>query len=189
MTKALLGNEAGLPLHKSQLSDFVNNNAPKLGSGTPPDQSYFLLGQEIAFDLPDNLFTDPDNDTLSITVSGLPAGLGYTAGQGVAGGSISGSGAASGALVGSWLVQLSGSDPSGLSASRNFKINFNPIVKTGSNGSAADETVLGSSGNDQLSGGCGQNYFLFEGENFGHDVITDWTAGYQWDKWDTRTRI
>ncbi len=132
MTKALLGKYA------HQLSDFVNNNAPKLGSGTPPDQSYFLLGQEIAFDLPDNLFTDPDNDTLSITVSGLPAGLGYTAGQGVAG--FPAAQSLGGQLAGAERPIPPACQPAAISKSTSIPLS-RPM---------ADETVLGSSGNDQL---------------------------------------
>ncbi len=40
-------------------------------------------------------------------------------------------------------------------------------------GGVGDDTLEGGLGNDVLSGGNGSDLFLFEGDDLGHDTITD----------------
>ena len=183
MTKALQETKPGIALHKAELAKFAANNAPQAGDGKPADQEFYLYGQEISFDLAANLFTDADGDDLAISITGLPAGLGF------ADGTISGSAAARSALVGNWLVKITATDPLGLYVTRDFQVTLNPFIKAGSRGTDANEAVLGSSKDDTLSGGKGQNYFIFEGTQFGDDVIMDWAASYDWTVWDNTHKM
>ena len=59
-------------------------------------------------------FTDPNNDTLTYTASGLPSWMSFTAGNRTFSGTPS--------AVGSWTITLTATDPAGVSASTSFVV-------------------------------------------------------------------
>ncbi|MBB5142132.1 beta-propeller fold lactonase family protein [Desulfovibrio intestinalis] len=76
-------------------------------SFTPPQATE---GENYSLTLPENLFTDPDGDNLSLSVSGLPEGLSFDPATGRISGTPSGSG--------TFTIVITATDPSLASASR-----------------------------------------------------------------------
>lgn len=44
-------------------------------------------------------------------------------------------------------------------------------------GGSGDDTIIGGAGDDTMTGGTGADTFVFDGDNFGHDLIIDFAIG------------
>ncbi|MFT4302879.1 MAG: beta-propeller fold lactonase family protein [Desulfovibrio sp.] len=80
-------------------------------SFTPPQATE---GEDYSLTLPENLFTDPDGDNLSLSVSGLPEGLSFDPATGRISGTPSGSG--------TFTIVITATDPSLASVSRSVTL-------------------------------------------------------------------
>ncbi|GAB3570527.1 hypothetical protein GCM10027578_26870 [Spirosoma luteolum] len=86
------------------------NRPPVVGTGLGHQTAQ--AGQGYTLFIPAGAFTDPDNDPLGLSVSGLPAGLTFSAAQPAITGTP--------AQAGSWVVQVTATDPGNLSTSFSF---------------------------------------------------------------------
>jgi hypothetical protein len=94
------------------------NRPPMVGTGLA-DQTA-RVGQGYTLFIPTGTFTDPDNDPLQLSVSGLPAGLSFSAAQNAITGTP--------AQAGSSSVQVTATDPGGLSTSLRFVLTVQPAT-------------------------------------------------------------
>ncbi|PRY21563.1 putative Ig domain-containing protein, partial [Spirosoma oryzae] len=96
----------------------TGNRAPVVGTGLG-DQTA-TAGQGYTLFIPAGTFTDPDNDALQLSVSGLPAGLSFSSVQNAITGTP--------AQAGSATVQVTATDPGGLSTSLSFVLTVQPAA-------------------------------------------------------------
>ena len=111
------------PGNLSVSTTFVITVSPAQASNTPPTVANAIgprsatVGQAFSFTIPSNTFTDAETpNSLTITVSGLPAGLTFS------GGTISGTPT----TAGSYTVTVTATDPGNLSVSTTFVITVSP---------------------------------------------------------------
>ena len=166
------------------------NDAP-VAANPIPDQTV-EESQPFSFQIPTDTFTDLDaGDTLSYSAAGLAAGMTFDASTGTF------DWTPGSADVGSYSIQITATDSSGLSASDTFVLTISAIadeVITGDDGpnylvggagddslfglggddvlegNAGNDTLDGGSGNDWLNGGSGANTYIFSA-GWGNDVI------------------
>ncbi|GAB3642951.1 hypothetical protein GCM10027423_35870 [Spirosoma arcticum] len=91
-------------------------NAPPIFNGPLPDQTG-TVGIPFGYALPINAFTDPNNDALSYSVSGLPPGITF------GGGTFAGVPT----MVGAYTVVITATDPSLLSATGSLLITIGTL--------------------------------------------------------------
>ncbi|TBU90035.1 putative Ig domain-containing protein [Phytopseudomonas dryadis] len=96
-----------------QLAVTEINQAP-LASGESYDLAAASAGESYSATLPATLFSDADGDSLTWSVSGLPAGLSFDAASLTLSGSI--------ASAGSYTLTVTATDPSGATASRELTL-------------------------------------------------------------------
>ncbi|WP_185155642.1 putative Ig domain-containing protein [Rudanella paleaurantiibacter] len=112
----LLG-QSGPPASATLIVQPAANRPPSATS--IPDQTA-VVGQIFSYTIPNNTFTDPDGQTLTLTASGLPAGTIFS------GNSISGTPSQTGVNS----VTVVATDPGGLSVSASFLITVVPQSTT-----------------------------------------------------------
>jgi hypothetical protein len=123
------------------------NRPPVVGTGL--DIQTAQVGQGFTLFIAAGTFTDPDNDPLQISVSGLPAGLSFSAAQNAITGTP--------VQAGSSTIQVSATDPGGLSVSTSFVLTVQPAPTTPTPGVFSIAGVTGvrcetlSAGERQLS--------------------------------------
>jgi hypothetical protein len=96
----------------------AGNRPPVVGTGLGNQTA--TAGQGYTLFIPAGTFTDPDNNPLQLTVSGLPAGLSFSAAQNAITGTP--------AQAGSSSVQVTATDPGGLSVSLSFVLTVQPAT-------------------------------------------------------------
>jgi hypothetical protein len=96
----------------------TGNRAPVVGTGLGDQTAQ--AGQGYTLFIPAGTFTDPDNDALQLSVSGLPAGLSYSSALTAITGTP--------AQAGSSTVQVTATDPGGLSTSTSFVLTVQPAA-------------------------------------------------------------
>jgi hypothetical protein len=106
----------GTPAASQTFTIHVIVQAPPVVANTIPNQ-VGTVGQAFSYTIPSNTFSDPNGDALTLSVSGLPAGLGF------ANGVISGTPSVSGVST----VTVTATDPGSLSVSTTFTITINPV--------------------------------------------------------------
>ena len=109
-----------------------SDNLPPTLSGSLTDQTA-TVGMAFTYDLPAGLFTDPNGDTLTLSATGLPAGLSFDASGN---GSISGMPTTDGTVT----VTITASDPDDASASGSFMLTVNPAADD-NNAPVADGSI------------------------------------------------
>jgi hypothetical protein len=125
----------------------TGNRPPTVGTALGSQMAQ--AGQGYTLFIPAGTFTDPDNDQLQLSVSGLPAGLSFSAAQHAITGTPS--------QAGTSTVQVSATDPGGLSASTSFVLTVQPASTTPTPGGFSIAGVTGvrcetlSAGERQLS--------------------------------------
>ncbi|WP_080237662.1 putative Ig domain-containing protein [Spirosoma rigui] len=102
------------------------NRAPVVGSGVASQTA--TVGQGYTLVIPAGTFTDPDGDALSLSATGLPAGLSF------AGSTLTGTPSTTGVST----VNLTAVDPAGLSATLSFTLT---VVPTTGNPPSADFAI------------------------------------------------
>ncbi|WP_020601497.1 beta strand repeat-containing protein [Spirosoma spitsbergense] len=90
-------------------------NQPPVVANAIPNQTG-TVGTAFSYMIPANTFTDPNGDMLTLSATGLPAGLSF------AGSTISGTPSASGVST----VSITATDPGGLFVSTSFMLTINP---------------------------------------------------------------
>ena len=101
------------------------NDAPVLSN--PPQSTYIAApGSAYTLDLPSNVFTDPNGDSLTYSASGLPSWLSFTAST------VRFTGTPSTAHIGASTITLTATDPDGASRSTTFtlRVNSAPVVSS-----------------------------------------------------------
>lgn len=90
------------------------NTAPVVTNVIPNQTA--MVGRAFSYSLPANTFTDPDGQPLTVSVSNLPGGLTYSAGNAVISGTITS------AVASPVAVTVTATDPGGLRASTSFSL-------------------------------------------------------------------
>jgi hypothetical protein len=125
----------------------AGNRPPAVGTGLANQTAQ--AGQGYTLFIPAGTFTDPDNDPLQLSVSGLPAGLSFSVAQNAITGTP--------AQAGSSTVQVTATDPGNLSTSTSFVLTVQPAATTPTPGVFSIAGVTGvrcetlSAGERQLS--------------------------------------
>jgi hypothetical protein len=125
----------------------TGNLPPTVGSALASQTAQ--AGQGYTLFIPAGTFTDPDNDPLQLSVSGLPAGLSFSAAQNAITGTP--------AQAGSSTVQVTATDPGNLSTSISFVLVVQSAATTPTPGMFSIAGVTGvrcetlSAGERQLS--------------------------------------
>ncbi|QKZ13103.1 putative Ig domain-containing protein [Spirosoma sp. KUDC1026] len=94
------------------------NQAPTVANAIPGQSA--TVGLPFSYTVPANTFTDPENETLTLTASGLPAGITFT--NGTFGGTPTMAGVSS--------VTVTATDPGNASVSTAFSFTVNPAPTT-----------------------------------------------------------
>jgi Ca2+-binding RTX toxin-like protein len=169
------GTYAAQYFHTSGFDLWYDTNHEPVADLPIPDQNVFT-SNTCTFQVPANAFTDADNDTLvySVTVLDqdwgildLPSWLHFDASSGTF------SGTPANGDVGSLMLMITATDPSGASAYSIFTLNVNAAIDGTSsadvlNGTSGNDALNGFAGNDTLSGGAGND--LLNG-GLGADVM------------------
>ncbi|GEM_PF-4361166 len=98
----------------------TGNRPPTVGTGLANQTAQ--VGQGFTLFIPAGTFVDPDNDQLQLRVSGLPAGLNFSAAQNAITGTP--------VQAGTSTVQVTATDPGGLSTSTSFVLTVQPAATT-----------------------------------------------------------
>ncbi|WP_246202151.1 putative Ig domain-containing protein [Spirosoma agri] len=105
------------------------NTPPMVANAVPPQSA--TVGVAFTYNIPDNTFTDAETpNSLTLSVSGLPAGLSFTAPTTI-------SGTPSTTAGSPFTVMVKATDPGNLSASTTFTFTVNPAASTPPSGSFA----------------------------------------------------
>jgi RTX toxins and related Ca2+-binding proteins len=162
-----------------------NANAAPIVSGSIANQQG-KTGQNFSYTLPENLFSDPDGDALTYSVtladgSSLPSWLTFNAATRTL------SGIPANESIGTLNFKVIATDPGGLSASQDLQLKVEPAKTyntiTGTNskntlkGTTKDDHIMGLGGNDTINAGAGDD--LLEGGDgtdtlngeAGHDML------------------
>jgi hypothetical protein len=111
----------------------TGNRAPVVGTGLGNQTAQ--AGQGYTLFIPAGTFTDPDNDALQLSVSGLPAGLSFSSALTAITGTP--------AQAGSSTVQVTATDGGGLSTSTSFVLTVQPAATSPTPGVFAITGVTG----------------------------------------------
>ncbi|MEY4591684.1 MAG: hypothetical protein RIR18_579 [Pseudomonadota bacterium] len=155
------------------------NQAP-IVSNSIPDQSS-TEGKKFSFSVPKKTFSDPDKgDVLTLSADNLPEWLSFNTSKGVF------SGIPDAHASGDHLITVTATDKKGLTTETTFTLTVtdNPII-TGTNyadwleGDEGNNSIYGKNGRDTLTGGDGEDWFVFDtAPNLKNtDTILDFTPG------------
>ncbi|MEN3068951.1 beta strand repeat-containing protein [Uliginosibacterium sediminicola] len=106
--------QANSVAYSQQVTTLASSNQAPLASEVSYSLSTATVGQVYQVTLPASLFSDPDGDALSWSVSGLPSGLSFDAATRTLSGTLSSSG--------SYTLTVTATDPSGAQAQRSFSL-------------------------------------------------------------------
>ncbi|QJD78771.1 putative Ig domain-containing protein [Spirosoma rhododendri] len=98
----------------------TGNRPPTVGTGLANQTAQ--VGQGFTLFIPAGTFVDPDNDQLQLSVSGLPTGLNFSAAQNAITGTP--------VQAGTSTIQVTATDPGGLSVSTSFVLTVQPAATT-----------------------------------------------------------
>jgi hypothetical protein len=113
-------------------------NHPPVVNQTISDQKA-VVGQSFNFQIPANVFSDPDGSVVTVMVSGLPVGLNYDRSSRVISGTPT--------LAGTFVLNCLGTDPEGASGSLNFNLTVSspaPTTVTGNFEGYLDKVECGT---------------------------------------------
>ncbi|MCB1504847.1 MAG: cadherin-like domain-containing protein [Hyphomicrobiaceae bacterium] len=161
-----IANEAGLTAHATAEIVIVPNTVPLLSA--PPSSQSANAGEAWSWTIASDLFTDADGDGLSYAVTGangtaLPAWLTYDAASQTIGGT------PPAGLAGDMTLRIVAYD--------GFTTSETSFVLTIADASTPGQTIAGTSGDDNLVGGGGNDVFTILGNSTGFDTY-DGAGGY-----------